>query len=200
MSMIEFYLEVVQALNEINAPYMIVGAFGASSYGLARSTMDVDIIVDLRDENCEALARKFPPPRFYADPEQMRESIQLGIMFNLIDGNRGTKADLVPLSREPEYRESFARRVLRNFEGPNQTTFEAWCAQAEDIIIGKLMAWDEGRSLKHANDISAMLEFDVHGMSEQPLNLPMISARAARISPDAADLWRDLLKRAQAKS
>jgi hypothetical protein len=190
--LIGFYVEVVKALDEINAPYMIVGAFGASSYGLTRSTMDVDIIVDLREENCDALADKFLPPRFYADPEQMRESIELGIMFNIIDTERGTKADLVPLSREPEYREAFANRIRRRFSLLDGSAFEAWCARPEDIIIGKLMAWDEGRSMKHPNDILAILDFKGQ-IDGKPLNIERISARASRISPDAAKLWRELL-------
>ena len=49
MNQISFYVEVVRALDQIGAPYMIVGAFGASSYGLYRATYDVDIIVDLRE-------------------------------------------------------------------------------------------------------------------------------------------------------
>lgn len=196
--LIGFYVEVVKALDEINAPYMIVGAFGASSYGLTRSTMDVDIIVDLRVENCDALADKFLPPRFYADPEQMRESMGIGIMFNIIDTERGTKADLVPLSREPEYREAFANRIRRRFSLLDGAFFEAWCARPEDIIIGKLMAWDEGRSNKHPNDILAILEFKGQ-IDGKPINLEKISARAVRISPDAAKLWQELVRRAYAK-
>jgi hypothetical protein len=85
MSTLGFYVEVVRALEEIEAPYMIVGAFAASAYGLTRSTHDIDILVDLRWQDCDALAARFPPPRYYADPEQMRNSMQSGIIFNIID-------------------------------------------------------------------------------------------------------------------
>lgn len=197
MSLMKFYVEVIKALDEIGAPYMIVGAFGASSYGLARSTLDVDIVVDLKDADCDALADRFPPPRFYADPEQMRESIQLGIMFNLIDTETGAKADLVPLSREPEYREVFSHRARRRFPSADGVLFEAWCAQPEDIIIGKLTAWDEGRSPKHINDIFAMLEFAFQGMGVRPLDVVRISTRVVKISPEAVKLWKELLARAQ---
>ena len=44
MSTLGFYIEVVRALEEIEAPYMIVGAFAASAYGLTRSTHDIDIL------------------------------------------------------------------------------------------------------------------------------------------------------------
>lgn len=145
MGVIAFYVEVIRALNAIGAPYMIVGAFGASSYGLNRATFDVDIIVALNDAHCDALAERFPAPRYYADLDQMRESMKLGIMFNLIDSERGAKADLVPLSHEPEYREAFARRILRVFKDEGDHPFQARCAKVEDIIVGKLIAWKENR-------------------------------------------------------
>jgi hypothetical protein len=49
VSILGFYLDVVRALDEIGAPYMIVGAFAATAFGLRRATFDVDIIVDLHE-------------------------------------------------------------------------------------------------------------------------------------------------------
>jgi hypothetical protein len=42
---------------------MIVGAFAGAAFGVVRSTADIDILVDLREEHIEALAAKFPLPR-----------------------------------------------------------------------------------------------------------------------------------------
>ena len=101
MALFDLYFRVVKALEKIEAPYVIVGAFAGSVFGITRSTADVDIMVDLRDEDCEALSEQFPLPRYYADPEMIRNSIQMGIMFNIIDTDEGTKADLVPLKARP---------------------------------------------------------------------------------------------------
>ena len=35
----------------------------------------------------------------------------------------------------------------------------AWCARPDDVIYGKFLAWDEGRSRKHEADIYDMLVF-----------------------------------------
>ena len=51
MSLISFYVEVLNALNKANVPYMMVGAFAATRYGLNRATYDVDIIVDFKEGN-----------------------------------------------------------------------------------------------------------------------------------------------------
>jgi predicted nucleotidyltransferase len=56
---------------------MIVGAFGAISYGLNRGTHDIDIIVGLNEWHFDALASRFPLPRYYADPDQMREGMEM---------------------------------------------------------------------------------------------------------------------------
>jgi len=77
----------------------------------------------------------------------------MGIMFNIIDTNRGEKADLVPLSGTLDYRPAFERRVRQLVEIPGAEPFEVWCARPEDVIHGKLMAWKEGRSHKHETDI-----------------------------------------------
>jgi hypothetical protein len=199
MNALSFYFKVVQALEEIDAPYMIVGAFAGLAFGVNRATFDVDILVDLRERDFDALAARFPPPRYYADPEMMRDSTRLGIMFNLIDTELGVKADLVPLTREPGYRVAFARRIRQSFQDETGQTFTAWYAQPTDIIIGKLKAWDKGRSAKHPGDIHAMLVFALSGLSDVELDLGAIAAAAARLGPETAELWRSLRARAEAE-
>lgn len=189
MYILDFYIRVVKALDEIGAPYMIVGAFGGTIFGISRATQDIDIIVDLDKKNCEALSKKFPLPRYYADPEMIKNSIDMGIMFNIIDSSEGYKADLVPLKREPEYQLAFDRRIREIFTGQNEESFEAWVAQPTDIIIGKLQAWDEGRSNKHPDDIFAILFFCLRGYSNYQVDIEEVAEAAARISPETLEMW-----------
>jgi hypothetical protein len=118
-------------------------------------------------------------------------------MFNIIDTTLGAKADLVPLTREPAYRRAFARRIRRTFADEEGTEFEAWCARPEDVIIGKLMAWQEGRSDKHPSDIREMLAFALSGLSDEPLDIDYISLWAARLGADVAQLWNGLQRQAE---
>jgi hypothetical protein len=196
----DFYLKVVKALEKIGAPYMIVGAFAGFAFGVRRVTFDVDILVDLRDQDMDALAAEFPLPRYYADPEMMRNSIRLGIMFNLIDTQEGVKADLVPLTRAPGYRDAFTRRVRRVFSDETDNLFEAWCAQPTDIIIGKLKAWTEGRSEKHPSDIRGILVFTLSGLSDLEVDRSIVTAAAAQMGQETLALWKELLARAEKES
>jgi len=127
----------------------------------------------------------------------MRNSVEMGIMFNIIDTNEGIKADLVPLKREPDYQFAFERRIRREFVDSGGSSFSAWVAQPIDIIIGKLNAWDEGRSDKHPKDIYAMLIFDLSGSSDVAIDYDLISKEASHIGQETLEMWNQVLARAK---
>ncbi|MCB0061018.1 MAG: hypothetical protein KDE19_02840, partial [Caldilineaceae bacterium] len=99
----DLYFQVLQTLEKLQIDYVIIGAFAGATYGITRITYDVDMVVDLKDSQIEAFVKEFPPPQYYADSEQIKESIRLGILFNIIDSSAGNKVDLIPLTMEPGY-------------------------------------------------------------------------------------------------
>ena len=68
MADFSFYVDIIKSLEEIKAPYVIIGAFAAAACGSTRATYDIDIVVDLQENHIEALIKRYPPPRYYADP------------------------------------------------------------------------------------------------------------------------------------
>jgi hypothetical protein len=195
-----FYAEVVRALDEIGAPYMFVGGFAAAAYGSTRVTQDVDLLVDLQPAHLLALAQRFPLPRYYVNSHQMNSAIAQGTMFNLIDTERGQKVDFVLLLLDPFCREAFARRVRFPFKDPGGDLVEAYFARPHDVIIGKLRAWDEGRSRRHEMDIEAMLIFLYANADPQVsrwYDESRVDREARHVSPDAWQLWRSLKKAAR---
>ncbi len=189
---LSLFLDILRTLERIGAPYMIIGGFAATMYGITRTTFDIDIVVDLREPHIRALAEAYPPPRYYADPEQMRSSIRMGITFNIIDGKRGEKADLSPLTRDGRYRDAFGRRMRVPIRWAGEDPFEAWCARPDDVIYGKFLAWDEGRSRKHESDIYDMLVFR-YLQADPALALTFdeayLDTQAQILGPDVVDLW-----------
>ena len=198
-----FFFQILRVLEEIDAPYMIIGAFAAALYGSTRVTYDIDITVDLREEHIQRLARAFPSPRYYADPIQMRDSIRMGIMFNIIDSSRGEKADLVPLAMAATYRRAFERRVRQRVQVPGAEPLEVWMARPEDVIVGKLTAWAEGHSRKHETDLFEMLLFNylqVKGGAGATFDEAYIEAQVRALGEEVADLWKRIREAAQQES
>ena len=194
------FLDILHTLEAIGAPYMVIGAFAATVYGVTRVTYDIDIVVDLDEEHIEALAAAYPPPRYYADPVQMRDSIRSGTMFNIIDTNRGEKADLVPLTMASRYRQAFQRRVRQRVKVPGAEPFEIWCARPEDVIVGKLMAWAEGRSRKHETDIYEMMVFhylDADPEQSATFDEAYVDVQARTLGADVVALWEAIKEAAR---
>ena len=192
---LSLFLDVLKTLEHIQAPYMIIGAFAGAVYGVTRVTFDIDMVVDLGPDHIKALCEAFPLPRYYADPVMIYNSIAMGIMFNIIDTNRGEKADMIPLTPASNYRKAFERRVRQMVEIPGAEPFEVWCARAEDVILGKLMAWIEGQSRKHETDIFDMMYFHYQGIDlalSADFDEAYITAGAARIGKEAAELWQTI--------
>jgi hypothetical protein len=174
---------------------VIIGAFAGTSYGITRVTLDVDIVVDLTEEHIQGLVAAYPPPRFYADPDQMRNSIRLGILFNIIDTSEARKVDLIPLTMKPGYSFALANRIRREIFITPEVGFEAWFARPEDVIVGKLMAWQEGRSFKHESDIRDMLMAVKLGDDPElsaSFDSVYIDRWAAQLGRDVEEFWHNL--------
>ena len=87
----------------------------------------------------------------------MRDFIRLGIMFNIIDSSQARKVDLIPVTMKPGYRFALTNRIRREIFIDADAALLAWFAKPEDVIVGKLMAWQEGHSFKHQADIRDIL-------------------------------------------
>lgn len=47
---LSLFVDILHALEEIGAPYAVIGAFAGTVYGITRTTYDIDILVDLTEE------------------------------------------------------------------------------------------------------------------------------------------------------
>ncbi|MBE7474867.1 MAG: hypothetical protein DPW09_07865 [Anaerolineae bacterium] len=191
----QLYFDVLQTLEKIGAPYVIIGAFAGTFYGVTRVTLDVDIVVDLNEKHIQALAATYLPPRFYTDSDQMRDSIRLGILFNIIDTSEARKVDLIPLTMKPGYHFALKNRLRREIATKGGVRFEAWFARPEDVIVGKLMAWKEGRSFKHESDIRDILtaiKLEDDPELSASFDPAYIDHWASQLGHDVEQFWQNL--------
>jgi hypothetical protein len=66
---------------------------------------------------------------------------------------------LYPLTMDLRYQPAFENRVRRVVAMAGMEPFTTWAARPEDVVLGKLMAWAEGRSERQVADIFEMMVF-----------------------------------------
>jgi len=76
-------LLVIEALDALGVPYLIGGSLASAVHGVARATMDTDLVADLRLEHTEQLAQALSDA-FYVDAESIRDAIRHRSSFNVI--------------------------------------------------------------------------------------------------------------------
>jgi len=170
-----FFTYVIEVLEGLGIPYMVVGGFAAILYGEPRLTIDVDIVVDMNPEHVEPFVAAFPIPDYYVSEEGIRDSLQRRYPFNVIQPTTGAKVDLVPLPRDRFTRLAFQRRQRMTYdEAGRSATF----ITREDIIVAKLVAHRETGSDKHLRDARGVL---VTQWGELDLEVIRRGARANKV-------------------
>lgn len=149
MSQAELFSAMIDVLNELGIAHMLVGSHASSFYGEARSTHDIDLVIDLDPDKITELVSRFRPPRYYFSEAALRE----GRMANLIDTETGDKVDCFILDDDPLNRTAFSRRIKQTILG-----LQVSLASAEDTILSKLR-WSElaGGSQRQLADVREIL-------------------------------------------
>ncbi|MEM6265622.1 MAG: nucleotidyl transferase AbiEii/AbiGii toxin family protein [Bacteroidota bacterium] len=134
--------------NEI--PYMVSGSVALGFYTVARTTRDIDIVIELKESDVERFTNGFTG--FFIDDIGIVNEVRRGGMFNLIDEQTAFKIDFIVRSRT-EYGEiEFSRRQKLSLEG-----VELWVVSLEDLIIAKLRWIQDFQSDRQIHDIQNLL-------------------------------------------
>jgi hypothetical protein len=179
-------LAMQASIDQLGIEYMLTGSLVSSLQGEPRASHDIDIVAKLALSAAEQLVAEFPPPRYYADPDSMREAIQHGEMFNVIDVHEGEKVDVWLLTDMPFDRSRFARRQREVFE---ETAVVV--SAPEDTILAKLRWCDlSGGSEKQYGDALRVYEVQ-HG----ELDLGYLESWVETLG--VQKLWQRLLREAE---
>ncbi len=74
---------IVEALEQLGVAYHIGGSVASSIYGILRSTIDADLIADLRLEHVRPLV-KLLEAQYYVDEDAVRDAVKRRSEFNAI--------------------------------------------------------------------------------------------------------------------
>jgi hypothetical protein len=143
----EATLAVIEALDQAQIAYMLVGSFSSNYYGVPRGTEDADFVIQLGNQPISALLDKLGTD-FRIDP-QMSFEVITGATRNILQV-QGTqfKIELFRLSDDPHDQERFRRRCRAKLLDRH-----VFLPTAEDVIITKLRWARGGRRTKDWEDI-----------------------------------------------
>ena len=128
-------LLVTQTLEQLGIPYAVGGSLASSLHGIMRSTLDVDIVADMRVEHIQPLVAALSN-EFYADDEMMRVAIEHQSSFNLIHYETAFKVDIfIRKSRAFDQAQLDHRRVSILTANPEESIY---VTSPEDTILAKL--------------------------------------------------------------
>jgi hypothetical protein len=130
-------LLVVDVLESLEVPYFVVGSLASAAYGVARSTLDADLVADLEAGHAEPLAEALGQ-EFYADLDTIRDAILQRSSFNVIHLDTAFKVDVF-VCRDHRYDREQLRRRTPQAVGAKAGRM-VYFATAEDTVLSKL-AW-----------------------------------------------------------
>jgi hypothetical protein len=161
MEQIDILRHAVEALDRMNAPYLVVGSFASIAYGESRFTQDIDIVAAFQLKHVDELLKAFPPDDFYLSEAAIREAIRTRSQFNVIHPSSGNKIDFI-LPRADEWAtvRMARRRPVRMLPDRDVMT-----AAPEDVILGKLWYFSEGGGDRHLRDIAGILRVTGDGVN-----------------------------------
>ena len=128
-------LLVTEAFEALQIPYFIGGSLATAIHGVARATMDVDLVADMGINDIQPLVNTLGSG-FYADEQMIENAIHQGISFNMIHKETMFKVDVFPARDRAYDRSQFERRTAYPLADEPQRW--AYVASPEDIILSKL--------------------------------------------------------------
>lgn len=127
---------LIKALNDTSIDYFIGGSIASSAYGLARATMDVDMILNLKPFQIQSFV-KMLKEEYYVDIEMIAQAVNTKSSFNILHLPTMLKIDFFILKGQPYPIKSFERRVLNTLDD-SEDSIKVFLCSPEDIIISKL--------------------------------------------------------------
>ncbi|HMB73818.1 MAG TPA: hypothetical protein VKQ06_09620 [Gammaproteobacteria bacterium] len=144
-----------EPLERLDIAYMITGSVASMIYAEPRTTLDIDLVVELDVAGVDDFLAAFPDSAFYRPPpEIVREECARDNRghFNLIHHETGFKADIYLAGSDPLHRWALVnRRRIADDVAPFTL------APPEYVVIRKLEFWREGGSAKHLRDVRAIV-------------------------------------------
>ena len=177
---------VAAAFDRLGVRHYIGGSVASTMHGAIRSTMDVDVVCDLRADQVDAFLAAFGGD-FYVSEAAVRQAVERRCCFNLIHLPTVYKVDVFVSRGRPFDVAAMERAVPLPLAAGQNTTVPV--ATAEDSIVAKLEWFRLGdeSSERQWHDVSRLVA--LHGDA-----LDVAHMRRMAESVGVADLLDRLLR------
>lgn len=133
---------------------MVGGSLASSLHGIARSTNDVDIVADIREDQISRLVSDLGE-KFYVDSETIQQALRHNRSFNVIHFATSSKFDIFPVAGDPFMAAQIDRSTARDLPVAEGLMVRCPVATSEDTILAKLVWYRAGgeQSERQWNDL-----------------------------------------------
>jgi hypothetical protein len=149
---------VLEALEAAQIKYLVGGAVATAAWGQARTTQDLDVVVDLPVESMASLSKELERRDMLVPPDIMLDlwlRSRGDLAINAIHWPSGYKAELFMLRPEDRQRRAALERRVKADYGP--PLGEIWVHAPEDLILYKVRYYAISQQTKHVRDIGGIL-------------------------------------------
>ncbi len=166
---LEVLFKVLAMLERLKIDYVIGGSFASSAHGLARATMDVDLLASLNRGQADLLVAELGS-EFYADELSIIRATNEKRHFNIIHIDTSFKIDIFVAKPGGFDEKQLERRRLRVInDEPEQ---KAFVATAEDTILAKLKWYRLGNEVsdRQWQDVIGVIKIQGERLDSSYLN------------------------------
>jgi hypothetical protein len=126
---------LLDLLQEIGVRHYVGGSIASSAHGVARASIDADVVAELRPEHADRLCSSLEGA-YYVPEARVRNGIAGRGSFNLIHLETMLKVDVFVSKDRPFDRRAMDRARTSSAETPEERALPL--ASAEDTILAKL--------------------------------------------------------------
>lgn len=152
---------VITAFDKLSIPYYIGGSIASSVYGIARATMDVDVVADIKLSHVTPL-KQLLENDYYIDEEMITDAIQRLSSFNLIHLETMMKIDVFVYKPKSYSAEAFRRKNKDTLE-ESDDAHKFYFSSPEDIILNKLQWYEAGERVSERQWLDVIGVIKVQG-------------------------------------
>ena len=154
---------VVAALQRLGIRHFIGGSVASSIHGVVRTTVDVDVVAELKESSVDALIHQIATD-YYVSVQAARMAVVHEGCFNLIHLPTSFKIDMFVLKSRP-FDQQALERSLADTVG-DEEAIHTRIASPEDVILNKLEWYRLGNEMSQRQwqDVIGVLKVQRHGL------------------------------------